>query len=95
MKDHKLTKLSSKELSLVNGGQIYAAWDEYEQKCCYLVPSASENVPYFLYYNETEAKRNSGHLPRNNIEKCATLDKAILFAKSDCAYYHILSYYQD
>ena len=82
MKAHNLTKLSSKELSLVYGGQIYAAWDKKEQKNCYLVPSVKGVDPY---YNETEAKLNSEHLPRNNIVNCRTLEEASFFAHSDCA----------
>lgn len=91
MKAHNLTKLSSKELSLVYGGQIYAAWDKKEQKNCYLVPSARG---YAAYYNETEAKLNSGHLPRNNIVNCTSLKEAKFFAHSDCAYYQVLNHYK-
>lgn len=92
MNAHKLTKLSSKELSLVNGGQIYAAWDKKEQKNCYLVPSVRG---YAKYYNATDAKLNSRHLPRNNIVNCSTLYEAAVFAESDCVYYQILNCYQD
>ncbi len=92
MKGHKLTKLSSEDLSSVYGGQIYKAWDEEEEAFCYLVPSATV---YATYYNETEAKLKSRHLPRNNIVSCATLEEASYFAVSDCAYYQILNNYKN
>ena len=91
MKDHNLTKLSGEDLSHVYGGQIYAAWDEKEQKNCYLVPSVRG---FATYYNATEAKLNSKHLPRNNIVNCTSLDEASFFAHSDCAYYQVLNYYK-
>lgn len=88
MKDHNLTKLSGEDLSHLYGGQIYAAWDEKKQKNCYLVPSVRG---YAAYYKETEAKLNSGLLPRNNIVNCTTLDNAIHLAQSDCAFYRIIA----
>ncbi len=92
MKSHKLTKLSGEDLSSICGGQIYKAWDKEEKAFCYLVPSATV---YATYYNETEAKLKSRHLPRNNIVNCTTLEEASYFAESDCTYYQILNCYQD
>ena len=82
-----LQKLSLNDLTCVSGGQIYAFFDKEKEIYHYLVPSVRG---FAIYYNATEAKHNSKHLPRNNIVNCRTLEEASFFARSDCAYYQVL-----
>lgn len=83
MKDLKLTKLSSEDLSSICGGQIYKVCGEE----IYVVPSAG---CYTIHYNKTEAINNSGHLRRQDIVVRSNYSEAVSCAEADCTYYKII-----